>query len=171
VAIVALAIDQLTKFLALRGLGSGQVYQIGLLRLRLLRNPGATLGLGSNFTWIIAVFAVVVSVAVIVVQLLRTRNMWWSLVLGLIFAGAFGNFLDRVIYAKGFLDGMVVDFIDYGWSVGNVADVFLTVAVIGLFILFIFAVPLKKPYSAKKADMLDDGFDDSEEDLDGRSDL
>ena len=42
--------------------------------------------------------------------------------------GALGNLIDRVMYADGFLDGKVVDFLNYGWSVGNVADIYLVVA-------------------------------------------
>ncbi len=46
----------------------------------------------------------------------------------LIFSGALGNFIDRIAYK-----GAVVDFIAIGWyPVFNLADVYLTVGVLGL---------------------------------------
>ena len=94
-AAVAIALDQLTKALALARLGNGiRVDLPGPLRgLRLVRNPGASLGLGSGSTW--------------------------------------------VGYASGFRDGAGVDFLDYGWSVGNVADVYLTLAGAAVVVLII----------------------------------
>ena len=41
------------------------------------------------------------------------------------------------MYADGFLDGKVVDFLNYGWSVGNVADIYLVVAGVVLVILIL----------------------------------
>jgi signal peptidase II len=154
--VLALAADRVTKILALLKLNDGSVHRYGFLKLWLVHNPGATLGLGSNYTWVIAVFAVIVCIVIIYLQLFKSRNLWWSAVLALIFAGALGNFIDRIIYAKRFMDGAVVDFIDYGWSVGNVADVFLTLAVIGLVILFICGVPFGRPYHSEKNDDLND---------------
>ena len=128
-AAVAIALDQVTKALALARLGNGvKVALPGPLRgLRLVRNPGASLGLGSGSTWAISLIALAACVLIIVLAL-RTTSMVWILVLSLAFSGAAGNLIDRVAYASGFLDGAVVDFLDYGWSVGNVADIYLTLA-------------------------------------------
>ena len=128
-AAVAIALDQVTKALALARLGNGvSVALPGPLRgLRLVRNPGASLGLGSGSTWVISLIALAACLLIIVLAL-RTTSMVWILALSLAFAGAAGNLIDRVAYASGFLDGAVVDFLDYGWSVGNVADIYLTLA-------------------------------------------
>ncbi|MCT6920166.1 MAG: signal peptidase II [Bifidobacteriales bacterium] len=104
--------------------------------LRLVRNPGASLGLGSGSTWIISLIALAACLLIIVLAL-RTTSMLWTLVLSLAFSGAAGNLIDRVAYASGFLDGAVVDFLDYGWSVGNVADVYLTLAGVAVVVLII----------------------------------
>ena len=137
-AAVAIALDQLTKALALVWLGNGvRVALPGPLRgLRLVRNPGASLGLGSGSTWIISLIALAACLLIIVLAL-RTTSMVWTLVLSLAFSGAVGNLIDRVAYASGFLDGAVVDFLDYGWSVGNVADVYLTLAGVAVVVLII----------------------------------
>ena len=135
-AAVAIALDQVTKALALARLGNGiRVALPGPLRgLRLVRNPGASLGLGSGSTWVISLIALAACLLIIVLAL-RTTSMVWTLVLSLAFSGAAGNLIDRVAYASGFLDGAVVDFLDYGWSVGNVADIYLTLAGVAVVVL------------------------------------
>ncbi|PXY83161.1 lipoprotein signal peptidase [Bifidobacterium asteroides] len=137
-AAVAIALDQLTKALALARLGNGiRVALPGPLRgLRLVRNPGASLGLGSGSTWVISLIALAACLLIIVLAL-RTTSMVWTVVLSMAFSGAAGNLIDRVAYASGFLDGAVVDFLDYGWSVGNVADVYLTLAGVAVVVLII----------------------------------
>ena len=135
-AAVAIALDQLTKALALARLGNGiRVALPGPLRgLRLVRNPGASLGLGSGSTWVISLIALAACLLIIVLAL-RTTSMVWTVVLSMAFSGAAGNLIDRVAYASGFLDGAVVDFLDYGWSVGNVADIYLTLAGVAVVVL------------------------------------
>lgn len=137
-AAVAIALDQMTKALALARLGNGNSVALpGPLRgLRLVRNPGASLGLGSGSTWVISLIALAACLLIIVLAL-RTTSMIWTLVLSLAFSGAAGNLIDRAAYASGFLDGAVVDFLDYGWSVGNVADVYLTLAGVAVVVLII----------------------------------
>ncbi|EFA23736.1 signal peptidase II [Bifidobacterium gallicum] len=151
VVIVAVAIDQLTKFWALHALSDGRTVPVlgSLLRFTLVFNPGASLGFGSSQTWIISVFAIVACIA-LAVLVWRTRSMWWTVFLSLAFAGALGNLIDRCMYAQGFLNGKVVDFLNYGWSVGNVADIELMVAGIGIVAMILFGVPFDEPH--RKAD-------------------
>lgn len=152
VAAAALAFDQITKFLAQAFLDDGRTVRIvpGLLSLRLIRNPGASLGMGSGATWLIALFALVVSVAILWLGV-RTVSMRWTVFLALAFAGAVGNLIDRVAYADGFLNGRVVDFLDYGWSIGNVADIVLMAAGIGVVVL----IARGEPFSAKDLERRD----------------
>ncbi|OZG67341.1 signal peptidase II [Bifidobacterium eulemuris] len=149
VVAVALIADQFTKAWAQTALVDGRDVQVipGLLSLTLVYNPGASLGMGSNVTWLISLLAIVACVALVVLAV-RTISMRWTVALALAFAGAFGNLIDRVVYAEHFLDGKVVDFLNYGWSVGNVADVFLVVAgvmIVGMILLGV-------PYSQKDLD-------------------
>ena len=118
VAAAALIVDQLTKAWAM----------------------GASLGMGSGATWVISLLAVVACVALAVAGV-RTVSMKWSVAISFAFAGALGNLIDRVMYADGFLDGKVVDFLNYGWSVGNVADIYLVVAGVVLVILILMGEP------------------------------
>ena len=141
--IVALILDQSTKAWAQSALADGRSVRLipGLLALTLVRNPGASLGLGSSITWLISVLAAAACV-VIAIFALRTSSMVWTVALSLAFSGAAGNLIDRVVHAQGLLNGKVVDFLDYGWSVGNVADVYLVVAGVGIALLIIAGVPL-----------------------------
>ncbi|MBT1171665.1 MULTISPECIES: signal peptidase II [Bifidobacterium] len=152
VAAVALIIDQLTKAWAMAALSAGQTIRIipGLLSLTLVRNPGASLGMGSGATWVISLLAVVACVALVVFGV-RTVSMKWTVTLSFAFAGAFGNLIDRVMYADGFLNGKVVDFLNYGWSVGNVADIYLVVAGVVLVLLILKG----EPFSAKDLETTD----------------
>lgn len=138
VAAAALIVDQLTKAWAMAALSNGQTIRVipGLLSFTLVRNPGASLGMGSGATWVISLLAVVACVALAVAGV-RTVSMKWSVAISFAFAGALGNLIDRVMYADGFLDGKVVDFLNYGWSVGNVADIYLVVAGVVLVILIL----------------------------------
>ena len=135
VAAAALIVDQLTKAWAMAALSNGQTIRVipGLLSFTLVRNPGASLGMGSGATWVISLLAAVAGV--------RTVSMKWSVAISFAFAGALGNLIDRVMYADGFLDGKVVDFLNYGWSVGNVADIYLVVAGVVLVILILMGEP------------------------------
>ena len=145
VAAVALGIDQLTKMWAQQALGDGRTVPLipGLLSLTLVHNPGASLGLGSGSTWLISLLAVVACV-VMAVLAARTISMRWTVMFAFAFAGAFGNLIDRVAYADGFLNGKVVDFLNYGWSVGNVADIYLVMAGIGVVVLIVLLFYLKE---------------------------
>lgn len=149
VAIVALIADQLTKAWAQSTLADGCTVQVipGVLSFTLVHNPGASLGMGSNMTWLISLLAIVACV-VLALLAVRTVSMKWTVVLSLAFAGALGNLIDRVAYADGFLNGKVVDFLNYGWSVGNVADIFLMIAGVAA-VLFLL---LGEPFSQKELD-------------------
>ncbi len=135
IAIETIAIDQLTKMWALSALADGRTIRVipGLLSLTLVRNPGASLGMGSGMTWLISLLAMAACVALVVLAV-RTISMKWTVLFAFAFAGAFGNLIDRVIYA--------------GWSIGNVADIFLMLAGVAA-VLLLF---LGEPFSQKDLD-------------------
>ena len=131
VAVVALAIDQITKVLAVRFLeGEPSIGLIpGVLQLTFLRNAGAALGTGSSMTIVLTIIAIAVTVGVLRVAT-RLRDRGWAVGLGLLLSGAVGNLADRLFREPAPLRGRVVDFIDYGPFVGNVADIALTFAAV-----------------------------------------
>ena len=130
VALAIVAADQLSKIWALNALGQGQQIKLvgEFLGLVLVHNAGASFSLGSQYTWVITVLAVLVSA--VVIYLSRKLNyLPWALILGAVLGGAVGNLIDRLLRSPGFGRGHVVDFIDYnGAFVGNVADIAIVIA-------------------------------------------
>jgi signal peptidase II len=136
-AAVVLLVDQLTKWWAESALvwGDDPRPLIGeLLQLRLIYNPGAALSIATGMTWILTIVVVVV-VVVIVRAIRRIGSTGWAVALGLLLGGALGNLGDRFFREPGFARGHVVDFIDYGVFVGNVADIAIVAAAVLIVIL------------------------------------
>ncbi|MBI9115455.1 signal peptidase II [Sanguibacter suaedae] len=132
-AALVLVADQLTKIWAESALVAGGAAEplLGeLVQLRLVYNPGAALSIASGMTWVLTLLSAVV-VVIILVTARRVRTMSWAVALGMVLGGAVGNLLDRLFRDPGFPTGHVVDFIDYGPFVGNVADI----AIVGAAVL------------------------------------
>ena len=131
IAALTLVVDQVTKALAVEKLQGREPIELipDVLSLSFLRNGGAALGTGAGFTLVLSIVAVAVSVAVVRMAP-RLRDRWWAVGLALLFAGAVGNLCDRIFREPAPLKGHVVDFIDYGVFVGNVADIALTLAAV-----------------------------------------
>ena len=136
VAVLAVALDQGSKALAVAQLTSGErVPLVGdLFGLSLVYNPGAAFSLGSGSTWIFTLVGLLAAIAVVVFAV-RLRGARWGAALGLVLGGAVGNLVDRLLNPPSFGQGQVTDFLAYGdLFVGNVADVFV-VAGVGLICL------------------------------------
>ena len=124
-----LVLDQASKVWALQALTPGNPVRVigDLIRLNLIRNPGAAFSIGDGSTWLLTA----VSLAILVWVLVGARkvgNMPWAVALGLLLGGAVGNLIDRVFREPGPGRGHVVDFIDYfGLFIGNVADIAIVV--------------------------------------------
>ena len=124
VAVAVVAVDQLTKSLALSALDDGPVELFWTLRLKLSFNPGAAFGLGGEFGGVVLVLGVVMLVALLGLGRIAGERLMASIALGLLIGGALGNLADRVFRDYG---GAVVDFIDLQWwPVFNVADIGIT---------------------------------------------
>lgn len=132
IAAVVIAIDQITKVVAVANLeGQQPIHIIGeTVRLVLLRNPGAAFSLGTGSTAVLSIVATVVVLGLLWFSR-RVHSRWWAWGLGLILGGAAGNLVDRYFRAPGILEGHVVDFVSVGWwPVFNVADSGLVAGVI-----------------------------------------
>jgi signal peptidase II len=140
---VVVALDQLTKQLALSGLDDGPVDLIGSFRLQLTFNDGAAFSFGAGRTTWIAVLATAIAVGIAVVGLRAGRTVL-AVGYGVVFGGAVGNLADRAFRdGDGFLGGRVVDFVDpQWWPVFNLADAALWV---GIAILVVATVREQAP--------------------------
>jgi signal peptidase II len=131
-AVAAYALDVVTKSLAQHHLvGRDPIEILGpVLRLTLVRNPGAAFSTGTSFTVALTLLALT---AVVVVLLLARRvgTTGWAVALGLLLGGVAGNLTDRMVREPGPLRGHVIDFLQLPhWPVFNVADVCINAAAV-----------------------------------------
>lgn len=120
-AVVVVAVDQLTKTLALEHLADGPVDLFWTARLNLSFNSGAAFGVGKGVAPIIVGLGLVMVVALLGLWKLAAEHWVAAVALGLLFGGAMGNLTDRLVRDHG---GAVVDFIDFQWwPIFNVADI------------------------------------------------
>lgn len=140
IALGGYALDQVSKQAAISYLDPADppTFFGGLLSLRLYRNPGAAFGMGSNFTFVFALFAIAALVAVLVFVVPRVTTRLQAVTVGLLIVGIAGNLTDRMIREPGPFRGHVIDmFYVPNFSVFNVADICITTAA-GLMILIAF---------------------------------
>jgi signal peptidase II len=129
VAVLFWAIDLVTKNLVVANLEGKEPVRVlgGLIYLQVIRNPGAAFSMATGMTWVLALVAAAVVVAIIWLSR-RLRSIGWAIGLGLVLAGATGNLTDRIFRAPGGLQGHVVDFISAfapngkGFAIFNIAD-------------------------------------------------
>lgn len=140
VAAILLALDQFTKYLAILHLKNNPAIVLidGVLELQYLENRGSAFGMLQNQKFFI-LFVGFVFLAVILFFLIKlpTHKKYniVHILLSVVIAGGIGNMIDR------FRFDYVVDFISFiliNFPIFNVADCYIVVAMIGLFILFAF---------------------------------
>lgn len=126
-----IALDQLTKWLAERGLVLHMAEPVlPFFNLTLVYNKGAAFSFlsaaGGWQRWFFSVLAIIVSVLIVIwLKRLDRDEKWTAAGLALVLGGAIGNLIDRLLY------GYVIDFIDvyygsYHWPAFNIADSAIT---------------------------------------------
>jgi signal peptidase II len=135
VALAVVAVDQVTKTLALHHLVVPR-HVVGTLWLELTFNSGASFGVGRGVTPVIEVVVVVLVVGLLVFgrRASHSASKVAMVGIGLMVGGAIGNLIDRVLRHN---HGAVIDFIDIAqvgrrelWPVFNVADSAIVVGAI-----------------------------------------
>ena len=123
-ALVVLILDILTKGWAMSALSDGRdIHIFWTLHFALTHNEGMAFSTGTNVGPFIGMLAIVV-IAILIFTLRKQSSVISLVATGCIIGGAIGNGLDRVFRGSGFMDGAVVDFIDFRWwPVFNVADI------------------------------------------------
>lgn len=159
IAGVVLALDIVTKVLAVRLLVPGQPVSIigDTVTWTLVRNSGAAFSMATGYTWVLTLIATGVVIGIIWMGR-RLVSPWWALGLGMILGGALGNLVDRFFRSPGPLRGHVVDFLSVGWwPVFNVADPAVVGGAILLVVLSLFGFDFdtdgrRRPDSASDPD-------------------
>lgn len=138
VAAIVVVLDQLTKWWAETALAAGPIVIIpDFFQFRLTYNTGAAFSMFSQGGPVLAVIAIGV-IGVIMFVLSDASRRGEAVALGMVLGGSIGNLIDRITRGDGFLDGGVVDFIDFSFfATFNVADMGITLGV-GLLLLLAF---------------------------------
>ena len=126
--------DQLTKLSIRANFSLGESWSIfpNFFSLTYIQNTGAGFGLLRGFNLVLIFISILVmGVIMYYYREVKVKEKWLLLSMGLIFGGAFGNLIDRIAY------GFVVDFLSFiFWPAFNIADMAISVGVIGLVIYF-----------------------------------
>jgi signal peptidase II len=151
VSMLVVALDQLTKFWVLKSIPLNQSVPIwpDFFYFTYIQNRGTAFGFMSDMDSMIRVpFFITITIAAALIvysyqRVVREENLMSRVALGLIWGGALGNLVDRLVYGK------VIDFIDiryddFRWFVFNVADFFITIGLVYLFFDFVVKRKQKK---------------------------
>lgn len=154
ISLIVVALDQLSKFVVTKtyAMGQADVLIPGWLNLALIHNPGAAFGFMSEMDDLIRIpFFVAVTIAAGFMvyayhRLIPPEKKFARVSLGLVWGGALGNFVDRILYGK------VIDFLQFGfWTefpIFNVADSCISVGLTLLVGEYLLDRILHRPTSA-----------------------
>jgi len=136
IALIVIAIDQLTKWLVATNMKIGESITIipNILYITSHRNRGAAWGILQGQLWLFYLITVVVVIGLVIyIQRLPREERLFGVALGLMLGGAIGNFIDRLVRKE------VVDFIHtyiftYDFPIFNIADSALSIGVALVFL-------------------------------------
>ncbi|MBU0731262.1 signal peptidase II [Patescibacteria group bacterium] len=124
--VVALLLDQITKNYFVANQGSQITIWEPLLFFSFQGNPNVAFGLPINIVIYIIMTAIIFGLLVYMTyQTLKRKEVFQFALIIFIIAGALGNIIDRIRF------GYVIDFIHVPfWSIFNLADIYIVIAVI-----------------------------------------
>ena len=128
-AVLALAVDQLTKSAAVHLLSAGPIDPPGPFRFFLIANRGALMGIRVPP---VAMFVVTMAIAAAVIwRGSRSTDSRESIGYGLVLGGGLSNLLDRFVERSDFPPAAVVDWISTPLTpVFNLADAFIVAGIV-----------------------------------------
>ena len=134
---IVVILDQITKNIVKHQMELGESFNVigSLVRFTFVENKGLAFSIAvSNLSFFTALSFVASMVVLYYLYKYRDEGISVYLPLALIFGGAVGNLIDRILFSK------VVDFIDVGissyrWPVFNIADSAVSVGLIWFLII------------------------------------
>lgn len=142
VVLFLVGFDQLTKILANRHFSAGDTKVIikNVFEFTYLENRGAAWGMMSGKQVFFIILTIVMSIAIIYLLIKLPESKRYTparIILWVLLSGAIGNLIDRIAlnYVRDFINLLFISF-----PVFNMADIYVTVSMIGLvaFILFFY---------------------------------
>ena len=141
-------IDRISKILILKNFlnnSLSEIYLNSFLNFSLVWNSGIGFGIlqiePNIFYSIISIIITAINL-ILIYWMLTSSNYLESIFISIILGGALGNLFDRYYYSS------VPDFIDlhyesFHWFTFNIADIFITIGIIGLIIIDLFKIKKK----------------------------
>ena len=146
--LVLFTIDRVSKILILKNFlnnSLSEIYLNSFLNFSLVWNSGIGFGIlqiePNIFYSIISIIITAINL-ILIYWMLTSSNYLESIFISVILGGALGNLFDRYYYSS------VPDFIDlhyesFHWFTFNIADIFITIGIIGLIIIDLFKIKKK----------------------------
>jgi signal peptidase II len=143
--LVLFTIDRVSKILILKNFlnnSSSEIYINSFLNYSLVWNSGIGFGilqLEANIFYLL-ISIIITAINLILIYWMFTSSYYLeSIFISIILGGALGNLFDRYYYSS------VPDFIDlhyesFHWFTFNIADIFITIGIIGLIIIDLFKI-------------------------------
>ncbi len=143
--LVLFAIDRISKILILKNFlnnSSSEIYINSFLNFSLVWNSGIGFGilqLEANIFYLLISIIITAINLILIYWMLTSSNYLESIFISIILGGALGNLFDRYYYSS------VPDFIDlhyesFHWFTFNIADIFITIGIIGLITIDLFKI-------------------------------
>ncbi|MDF2671555.1 MAG: signal peptidase [Paenibacillus sp.] len=120
-AVIVLILDQITKWLIVKNFELGETRSVigEFFQITSHRNKGAAFSILQDQRWFFVIITTFVLTGIIwYLNKIRKEpgKKLLSFALGLLLGGAFGNFVDRLLF------GEVVDFLQFHFEIGTVID-------------------------------------------------
>jgi signal peptidase II len=143
--LVLFTIDRISKILILKNFlnnSSSEIYINSFLNFSLVWNSGIGFGilqLEANIFYLLISIIITAINLILIYWMFTSSNYLESIFISIILGGALGNLFDRYYYSS------VPDFIDlhyesFHWFTFNIADIFITIGIIGLIIIDLFKI-------------------------------
>ena len=123
IAVLIIALDQITKYLVINNIGPNDTVTVikNVFEFVYVKNTGGAFSILNNATWLLSIVSIIFCIGVVVYFIkVKPKEKNICLALSMMFAGALGNAIDRIFR------GFVVDFIKtsfINFPVFNVADI------------------------------------------------
>lgn len=141
VTIVLVLVDQFTKYLTVTNLALYETIEFipRFMSFTYIQNEGAAWSILEGQMWFFYLVTIIVSAVLIYfIYSEGKKDKIYGTILAIILGGTLGNFIDRLFYQY-VIDMIKVEFISF--PVFNLADSFLT---IGVILLFVYSVYLER---------------------------
>ena len=146
--LILFSVDRISKILILKNFSNNslsEIYFNSFLNFSLVWNSGIGFGIlqiEPNIFYLTISIIITIINLILIYWMLTSPNYLESIFISIILGGSLGNLFDRYYYSS------VPDFIDlhyesFHWFTFNIADIFITIGIIGLIIIDLFKIKKK----------------------------